>query len=75
MALRLYRREECEGGHAEDSKSGQFEEDRRGWNPCACLIHVCGTLAGKFKRCPTEKWKWEEAIQVAAGWESFRAAR
>src|SRR5207249_8847032 len=32
MALKLYRRhrKECEGGHAEDACSGEFEEGRRG---------------------------------------------
>jgi hypothetical protein len=52
MALQLYRRhrKECESGHAEDSKSGQFEEGRRGWKRCACMIHASGTLGGKFKR-------------------------
>ena len=37
MALKLYRRhrKECEGGHPEDSRSGEFEEGRRGWKNAA----------------------------------------
>ena len=52
MALKLYRRhrKECEGGHPEDSRSGEFEEGRRGWKKCACLIHASGTLGGTFNR-------------------------
>ena len=42
MALQLYRRhrKECEADRPEDSRSGQFEEGRRGWKRCSCLIHV-----------------------------------
>jgi len=42
MALNLYRRhrKECEGAHPEDTRTGQFEEGRRGWKKCACLIHL-----------------------------------
>src|ERR1019366_775990 len=71
MALTLYRwhRTECEGGHAEDSRSGEFEEGRRGWKRCGCLIHVTGTLGGKFSRKQTGKALWEEAKSVAAEWE------
>ena len=66
MALTLYRRHrtECEGGHAEDSRSGEFEEGRRGWKKCACLIHVSGTLGGKFNRKQTGKSDWDEAKAV-----------
>jgi integrase len=71
MALKLYRRhrKECEGGHSEDFRSGEFEEGRRGWKKCACLIHVSGTLGGKFNRKQTGKSDWEEAKAVAAEWE------
>ena len=46
MVLKLYRRHriDCEGNHPEDSRSGEFEEGRRGWKKCACLIHASGTL-------------------------------
>lgn len=71
MALKLYRRHrtECEGGHPEDTRSGEFEEGRRGWKKCACLIHVSGTLGGKFKRKQTGKSDWEQAKALAAAWE------
>jgi integrase len=75
MALTLYRRhrKECEGGHAEDSRSGEFDEGRRGWKKCGCLIHVSGTLGGQFSRKQTGKANWEEAKAVAAVWESARS--
>ena len=71
MALKLYRRhrKECEGGHPEDARTGQFEEGRRGWKKCACLIHASGTLAGRFNRRQTGKTEWDEARAVAADWE------
>jgi hypothetical protein len=71
MALKLYRRHrtECEGGHPEDTRSGQFEEGRRGWKRCACLIHVSGTLSGKFNRKQTGKSDWDQAKALAASWE------
>ncbi|SPE29606.1 hypothetical protein SBA6_1130028 [Candidatus Sulfopaludibacter sp. SbA6] len=72
MALTLYRRhrKECEGGHAEDFRSGEFDEGRRGWKKCGCLIHVSGTLGGQFGRKQTGKANWKEAKAVAAVWES-----
>ena len=75
MALTLYRRHrtECEGGHAEDSRSGEFEEGRRGWKKCACLIHVSGTLGRKFSRKQTGKSDWKEAKAVVAVWEAAQS--
>jgi integrase len=75
MALTLYRRhrKECEGGHAEDSRSGEFEEGRRGWKKCGCLIHASGTLGGKFSRKQTGRTKWDEAKAVAAVWETDKS--
>src|SRR5580658_1357793 len=75
MALTLYRRHrpECEGGRGEDSRSGEFEEGRRGWKKCACLIHVSGTLGGKFSRKQTGKSDWDEAKAVVAIWEAARS--
>ena len=72
MALKLYRRHrtECEGGHPEETRSGEFEEGRRGWKRCACLIHVAGTLSGKFSRRQTGQWEWEAAKAVASKLES-----
>jgi integrase len=71
MALRLYRRhrKECEGGKREGSFTGEFEEGRRGWKKCGCLIHASGTLGGKFNRRHTGKADWDEAKAVAAVWE------
>jgi len=71
MALKLYRRhrKDCEGNHPEDSRSGEFEEGRRGWRRCACIIHVAGTLAEKFSRKQTGKSDWPEAKAVASSLE------
>src|SRR5215469_3351666 len=71
MALKLYRRHRkgCEGGHLEDSRSGEFEEGRRGWKKCACLIHTSGTLDGKFNRRHTGKSDWDDAKALVAMWE------
>jgi len=72
MALKLYRRhrKECEAGYPEDARTGQFEEGRRGWKKCACLIHASGTIAGRFNRRQTGKTDWDEAKAVAAVWEA-----
>jgi integrase len=72
MALTLYRRHRkgCEGRHPEDSRSGQFDEGRRGWKKCACMIHASGTLGDKFKRKNTERSDWEAALAVARALES-----
>jgi len=61
-------RQECEAGHPADSKSGEFEEGRRGWKRCACVIHASGTIAGTFNRKQTGEWQWEAARSVAAVW-------
>lgn len=75
MALKLYRRhrKECEGGHPEDSRSGEFEEGRRGWKRCSCLIHASGTLDGKFKRQQTGKVHWDDATATAAEWQTAKS--
>lgn len=71
MALKLYRRhrKECEGQHPEGSFSGEFDDGRRGRKRCGCLIHVSGTLGGKFNRRQTGKSNWNEAKAVVAFWE------
>ena len=68
MALKLYRRhrKECEGAHPEDTRTGEFEEGRRGWKKCGCLIHVSGTLDGKFNRRQTGNAEWDEAKALVA---------
>jgi integrase len=75
MTLKMYRRHrtKCESGHAEDARSGEFEEGRRGWKKCACLIHVSGTLGGKFYRRDTGKVDWDEARAVVAVWEAAKS--
>lgn len=75
MALILYRRhrQQCEARYPEDLRSGEFDETRRGWKKCSCLIHASGTLGGKFKRKQTGKTSWEEAKAVAATWEKARS--
>jgi hypothetical protein len=67
MALKLYRRHrtECEGAHPEDARTGEFEEGRRGWKKCGCLIHASGTLGGKFNRRQTGRADWDEAKALA----------
>ena len=75
MPLTLYRRHrlECEADIPEDSRSGEFEERRRGWKKCGCLIHVSGTLGGKFSRKQTGKSDWAEAKAVVAVWEAAQS--
>jgi integrase len=75
MALNLYRRHrlECEGGHPEDSHSGDWDERRKGWKRCNCVIHISGTLGGRFKRRATGRTTWEEARAVATALELANA--
>ena len=75
MALKLYHRhrKECEGRHPEDSRSGEFEEGRRGWKRCSCLIHASGSLAGNFKRKQTGTSDWDEAKALIASWEAVNS--
>jgi integrase len=77
LGLNLYRRHriECEAGHPEDLRSGEWEERRRGWKRCDCAIHVSGTLGGKFARKATGKTTWEDArayvsaLEGAGNWD------
>jgi integrase len=71
MGLNLYRRHrlECEAGHPEDFRSGEWEERRKGWKRCNCGIHVSGTLGGKFRRRATGRTTWDDARAVANGLE------
>ncbi|MGA7342221.1 MAG: hypothetical protein WBX18_16555 [Terracidiphilus sp.] len=68
MALRLYsrHRKECEAGHPEDFKSGEFEEGRCGWKWGGCQIRAPATIRGKFKRQSTGQWEWDAARAIAA---------
>src|SRR6516225_8156080 len=71
MGLSLYRRhrQQCEAARPLESRSGEFEERKKGWKRCACFIFASGTLGGKFKRKYTGKTEWDEAKSVAAAWE------
>src|SRR5271163_4230354 len=71
MALNLYRRhrQECEAGLTEESRSGEFEERKKGWKKCSCFIFASGTLLGSFKRRYTGKSDWDEAKAIVAAWE------
>jgi integrase len=71
VALNLYRRhrDACEGGQRFDSRSGEFEERKRGWKRCACLIFISGTLDRKFSRKCTDKADWIEARRIADEYE------
>jgi hypothetical protein len=71
VALNLYRRhrEACEGGHVFDSRSGEFEERKKGWKRCACLIFASGTLDRKFSRKCTDTADWLEARRIADEYE------
>ena len=71
MPLHLYRRhrQQCEGGHPEDSRSDDFQERKKGWKKCSCFIFASGTLSHKFGRKYTGKTNWDEAKVVAGAWE------
>ena len=71
MALNLYRRhrEACEAGRAFDSRSGEFEERKRDWKRCGCLIFASGTLGRKFSRRCLNTDDWAKARAVVADYE------
>jgi hypothetical protein len=71
MPLHLYRRHRpgCEGGHAAEARSGKFEERKKAWKRCTCVIFVSGTLGGRFSRKATGTADWAEAHQVAETYE------
>jgi integrase len=73
VALNLYRRhcQACQAGRKEDSRSGEFEERRKGWRRCDCVIFASGTLNGKFKRKSTELTDWAKATELASTWKSW----
>jgi hypothetical protein len=54
VAINLYRRHrlDCEAGHPEEFRSGEFEERKKGWKRCACVIFASGTLVGEGIDCP-----------------------
>ena len=71
MALNLYRRhrEACEAGRAFDSRSGEFEERKRDWKRCGCLIFASGTLGRKFSRRSLHTDDWAKARELAREFE------
>jgi hypothetical protein len=71
VPLHIYHRhrQQCEGGHRQDSRLGDLEERKSGWKKCFCFIFASGTLGRKFGRKYTGKTNWEEAKVVAAAWE------
>ena len=73
MALNLYRRHrrDCKAGHPEESRSGEFEEHKKGWKRCDCPIFLSGTLSGKFRRQTTSQWEWRNAVAAARRWEAI----
>ena len=64
MALKLYRRRRkgMRGWPPRRRTNGQFEEGRRGWKRCACIIHVAGTPGKKFNRRQTGETDWEREL-------------
>lgn len=72
MSLHLYRRHQskCESGRPEHSRTGEFEELKKGWKRCACLIFASGTLAKTFRRQSTGQGNWDDAKTVARQWEA-----
>jgi integrase len=68
MALNIYRRHrrDCKAGHPEESRSGEFDERKKGWKRCSCPIFASGTLQGKFRRQTTGQWEWTPAKAVVA---------
>ena len=82
MPLNLYRRHrpDCEAGHPKDLRSGEWEERRKGWKRCDCLIHVSGTLGDKFNRRSTGRLSWEDArayatrLETAGSWNGHVGA-
>lgn len=59
-------RRDCEGGHPEESFSGEFEERKKGWKRCNCPISVSGTIQRKFKRKSLGVGDWEVARALVA---------
>src|SRR5260370_8708913 len=71
MALTLYRRHrrDCNAGHPEESRSGEFDERKKSWRRCSCPIFASGTLQRKFRRQTTGQWEWTPAKAVVAEFE------
>lgn len=70
--LALYRRhrQNCKAGHPRQFANTEFEERKKGWKRCNCIIFLSGTLQGKFKRTTTGQWEWDQAHAIAARYEA-----
>jgi hypothetical protein len=55
VPLNLYRRhrQRCEGDRAAESRSGEFDERKKGRKRCGCVVFVSGTLDQAFARKAT----------------------
>jgi site-specific recombinase XerD len=71
MSFHLYRRHrrDCKAAHPEDSRSGEFEERKKGHRRCACPIFAAAMVKGMRVRKSTLQWEWAEARAVVASWE------
>src|SRR5882757_7962812 len=71
MALSLYRRHrrDCKVGHAEELRTSEYDEKKKGWKRCECPIFVSGTLQRHFKRHNSGQWEWEPAKEIAGQFE------
>jgi integrase len=72
MALALYRRHrrDCKAAHAEESRTSEYDERKKGWRRCECPIFVSGSLGRKFRRQTTGRWEWDDARLIAARLET-----
>jgi hypothetical protein len=67
--LSLYRRHrrECKFGYPEDSRTGEFDERKKGWRRCNCPIFVSGTLGQEI---PETEYG---PMEMGRGQDRFRA--
>jgi integrase len=72
MPLALYRRHrrDCKAGHAEELRTSEYDERKKGWKRCECPLFLSGTLQGTFKRQNTGQWEWENAKPIAISYEA-----
>jgi site-specific recombinase XerD len=77
MPHHLYRRHrrDCNAGHVEDSRTGEFEERRKGHKRCSCPIFAGAQINGKRSRKSTGRWEWDAAKSVVAAWDGLPATK
>ena len=70
-ALALYRRHRrgCKGGHAEELRTSEYDERKKGWTRCECPIFVSGSLGKTFRRQSTGRWEWNQAKAIVEQFE------